>query len=117
VYKPSEVKQWVTSYGRGSKEQVGMMVQSLLGMSEPATPADAADALAIALCHSMRRGANEMLAARRDDRADHRRCGGQDSMVVDVTASAASCTRRPVVSRADGARRWCALTWWCARTG
>jgi crossover junction endodeoxyribonuclease RuvC len=64
LYKPTEVKQWVTSYGRGSKEQVGMMVQSLLGMSEPATPPDAADALSIALCHAMRRGANEMLAAR-----------------------------------------------------
>lgn len=64
LYKPSEVKQWVTSYGRGSKEQVGMMVQSLLGMSEPATPEDAGDALAIALCHAMRRGADELLATR-----------------------------------------------------
>ena len=63
LYKPSEVKQWVTSYGRGSKDQVGMMVQSLLGMKEPAQPNDAADALAIALCHAMRRGAAAQIEA------------------------------------------------------
>lgn len=56
VYKPTEVKKFVTTFGRGSKEQVSMMVQTLLGMPEPATPADAADALAVALCHALRRG-------------------------------------------------------------
>ena len=55
-YKPLEVKQFVTSYGRGSKEQVAMMVQALLGLSEPPTPADAADALAVALTHCLKRG-------------------------------------------------------------
>lgn len=54
-YKPLEVKQFVTSYGRGSKEQVAMMVQALLGLAEPPQPADAADALAVALCHCLRR--------------------------------------------------------------
>jgi crossover junction endodeoxyribonuclease RuvC len=63
LYKPSEVKQFVTSYGRGSKEQVGMMVQALLGLTEPPTPADAADALAVALCHALKRESNAMLAA------------------------------------------------------
>ena len=55
-YKPTEVKQFVTSYGRGSKEQVAMMVQALLGLREPPTPADAADALAVALTHCLKRG-------------------------------------------------------------
>lgn len=55
MYKPSEVKQFVTSYGRGGKEQVQMMVQALLGLSEPPSPADAADALAVALCHCLKR--------------------------------------------------------------
>lgn len=55
LYKPSEVKQFVTSYGRGSKEQVGAMVQALLGLGEPPSPPDAADALAVALCHALRR--------------------------------------------------------------
>jgi crossover junction endodeoxyribonuclease RuvC len=56
VYKPTEVKQFVTSYGRGSKEQVALMVQALLGLTEPPTPTDAADALAVALCHALKRG-------------------------------------------------------------
>ncbi len=55
-YSPLEVKQFVTSYGRGSKEQVAMMVQALLGLPEPPQPPDAADALAVALCHCLKRG-------------------------------------------------------------
>jgi len=54
-YKPLEVKQFVTSYGRGSKEQVAIMVQALLGLPEPPSPPDAADALAVALCHCLKR--------------------------------------------------------------
>ena len=56
-YKPSEVKQFVTSYGRGSKDQVALMVQALLGLAEPPAPADAADAMAVAVCHALKRGA------------------------------------------------------------
>jgi crossover junction endodeoxyribonuclease RuvC len=56
LYKPSEVKQFVTSYGRGGKDQVAMMVQALLNLQEPPKPADAADALAVALCHALKRG-------------------------------------------------------------
>jgi crossover junction endodeoxyribonuclease RuvC len=62
-YKPLEVKQFVTSYGRGSKEQVAMMVQALLGLAEPPQPADAADALAVALCHCLRRSSPIAAAA------------------------------------------------------
>jgi crossover junction endodeoxyribonuclease RuvC len=57
LYKPSEVKQFVTSYGRGGKDQVAMMVQALLNLSQPPEPADAADALAVALCHALKRSA------------------------------------------------------------
>jgi crossover junction endodeoxyribonuclease RuvC len=55
LYKPLEVKQFVTTYGQGSKEQVQEMVRVLLGLGEPPQPADAADALAVALCHCLRR--------------------------------------------------------------
>lgn len=55
LYKPSEVKKFVTSYGRGSKEQVSSMVQALLGLSESPSSPDAADALAVAVCHALRR--------------------------------------------------------------
>ena len=50
-YKPAEVKQAVAGYGRAPKEQVQGMVQLLLGLNEIPRPDDAADALAIAICH------------------------------------------------------------------
>jgi len=58
LYKPLEVKQFVTTYGQGSKEQVQEMVRVLLGLEGPPRPADAADALAVALCHCLKRGGN-----------------------------------------------------------
>jgi crossover junction endodeoxyribonuclease RuvC len=50
-YTPNQVKQAVAGYGAAGKEQVQRMVQSLLGLSELPKPPDAADALALALCH------------------------------------------------------------------
>ena len=50
-YTPNEVKQAVAGYGAAPKEQVQRMVQALLGLGELPRPADAADALALALCH------------------------------------------------------------------
>jgi crossover junction endodeoxyribonuclease RuvC len=50
-YSPREVKACVAGYGHAGKEQVQLMVRALLGMSETPEPADAADALAVALCH------------------------------------------------------------------
>lgn len=54
LYTPSEVKAAVTGNGRAAKAQVGRMVQRLLGPGAPLKPADAADALAIAICHAWR---------------------------------------------------------------
>ena len=62
LYKPLEVKQFVTTYGRGDKEQVAGMVQALLGLDAPPQPADAADALAVALCHCLKRSSPAALA-------------------------------------------------------
>jgi crossover junction endodeoxyribonuclease RuvC len=50
-YTANEVKQAVTGYGAATKEQVQRMVQSLLSLAERPKPPDAADALALALCH------------------------------------------------------------------
>ena len=50
-YTPNEVKQAVAGYGSAPKEQVQRMVQALLRLPTPPRPADAADALALALCH------------------------------------------------------------------
>ena len=50
-YTPLEVKQAVVGYGRAEKMQVQQMVKVLLRLKELPTPDDAADALAIAICH------------------------------------------------------------------
>lgn len=55
-YTPAEVKQAVTSYGRSSKEQIQEMVRLQFGLRVAPQPADAADALAIAICHAALRG-------------------------------------------------------------
>jgi len=54
-YQPAQVKQFVTSYGGSQKVQVQEMVRLLLGLDEAPEPPDAADALAVALCHCARR--------------------------------------------------------------
>jgi crossover junction endodeoxyribonuclease RuvC len=50
-YSPNQVKQAITGAGGASKEQVERMVQVLLGIAQPLRPVDAADAVALALCH------------------------------------------------------------------
>ena len=50
-YAPRRVKQAVTDYGGSSKEQVQDMVAVLLGPEAAGVPSDAADALAVAICH------------------------------------------------------------------
>jgi crossover junction endodeoxyribonuclease RuvC len=52
MYTPTEVKAAVTGYGRADKTQITSMVTRLLNLPEPPKPADAADALALALCHA-----------------------------------------------------------------
>lgn len=50
-YAPREIKASVAGYGNADKRQMQMMVRALLAMTETPEPADAADALAVALCH------------------------------------------------------------------
>ena len=54
LHTPSEVKAAVTGSGRADKAQVTTMVTRLLKLTERPTPADAADALALAICHLWR---------------------------------------------------------------
>jgi crossover junction endodeoxyribonuclease RuvC len=51
-YTPLQVKQAITGYGRATKDQVQQMVRLLLCLGEIPQPDDAADALAIAICHA-----------------------------------------------------------------
>ena len=55
LHTPSEVKAAITGYGAADKKQVGAMVARVLGLDEVPKPADAADALALAICHAWRR--------------------------------------------------------------
>jgi crossover junction endodeoxyribonuclease RuvC len=61
-YSASEVKQAVAGYGRGSKEQVQEMLRLQLGLEAAPQPADAADALATAVCHLARRRTEALVA-------------------------------------------------------
>ena len=63
LHTPSEVKAAVTGSGRADKDQVGAMVARLLRLEAPPRPADAADALALALCQLWRGPALDRLAA------------------------------------------------------
>lgn len=56
LHTPSEVKAAITGYGSAAKAQVGTMVAKVLGLAEIPRPADAADALALAICHGWRAG-------------------------------------------------------------
>jgi len=61
LHTPSEVKAAVTGSGRADKNQVTAMVTRILRLAERPTPADAADALALAICHVWRGGVADRL--------------------------------------------------------
>ncbi len=65
TYTPSEVKAAVTGSGQAGKAQVTAMVTRLLRLAQAPSPADAADALALAICHVWRGGAQAKIAAAR----------------------------------------------------
>ena len=61
-YTPTQIKRMVANYGASSKEQVQEMVRLQLGLSEVPEPNDAADALAVALCHLSEMHLSNLLA-------------------------------------------------------
>ncbi|WP_328325332.1 crossover junction endodeoxyribonuclease RuvC [Kribbella sp. NBC_00382] len=70
LHTPSEVKAAVTGSGRAGKEQVTTMVTRILKLPERPTPADAADALALAICHVWRGGVTSRLEEAASSRAN-----------------------------------------------
>ena len=63
MHTPSEVKAAVTGNGRADKAQVTTMITRILRLEQAPRPADAADALALAVCHLWRGGAQERIDA------------------------------------------------------
>ncbi len=64
-YAPAQVKLAVSGYGRGEKAQVQAVVRLLLGLDRTPEPSDAADALAVALCHLGQRRSRALAATAR----------------------------------------------------
>ncbi|MDQ4085202.1 MAG: crossover junction endodeoxyribonuclease RuvC [Actinomycetota bacterium] len=75
LHTPSEVKAAVTGSGRADKQQVTAMVTRLLRLAERPAPADAADALALAICHVWRGPAQARLARAASAQTAGRRVG------------------------------------------
>ncbi|MCX6004457.1 MAG: crossover junction endodeoxyribonuclease RuvC [Chloroflexi bacterium] len=61
-YMPTQIKQMVTNYGRSSKDQVQQVVKLQLGVTDLPEASDAADALAVAICHLNQRHLNQILS-------------------------------------------------------
>lgn len=64
-YTPLQIKQAVAGYGRADKNQVQQMVKMLLNLNAIPKPDDAADALAVAICHAHSSGINDKLGTNR----------------------------------------------------
>ncbi|MEW5979133.1 MAG: crossover junction endodeoxyribonuclease RuvC [Acidobacteriota bacterium] len=67
-YSPLEVKSAVTGYGHAAKSQVQVMVRNLLNLNDLPHPHDAADALALAICHTLHQATNRRLKSALDPR-------------------------------------------------
>jgi crossover junction endodeoxyribonuclease RuvC len=87
-YSPREIKSHVSGYGNAGKEQMQQMVRALLGLAETPEPADAADALAVALCHIQAAQAESRMAA-------GLACGGARKASRATSQATSDATRRP----------------------
>jgi crossover junction endodeoxyribonuclease RuvC len=95
LYTPSEVKAAVTGSGQADKTQVTTMVTRLLRLNAPPRPADAADALALAICHIWRGGSRAKIAA-----AAHRGAEAAHLEAARAASRAAALARTQAVRRA-----------------
>ncbi|QGN32704.1 crossover junction endodeoxyribonuclease RuvC [Microlunatus sp. Gsoil 973] len=94
LHTPSEVKAAITGSGRADKAQVGAMVTRILRLETTPKPADAADALALAICHLWRGAASDRITRAADGAAR-----------LASRQRAAYAQARKQTSQADGTRR------------
>ncbi len=100
VHTPSEVKAAITGSGTADKQQVQHMVARILGLKEVPRPADAADALAVAICHAWR--GTGLLGAREDGNIHVTKSGGVSSR-GQMTAAQQQWAQAVAASRRKGA--------------
>ena len=86
-YTPAEIKRAIVGYGRAEKTQIQQMVKLLLGLERVPSPHDAADALAVAICHLHRAGALERVPSRE---------GGRGKSAAPATAKSWRDYRPPI---------------------
>jgi crossover junction endodeoxyribonuclease RuvC len=86
-YSPREVKASVAGFGGASKQQIQQMVRSLLGLPDAPEPADAADALAVALCHAQAWRARLRLALQSQSRWAAQASAGTSTRARSVSLS------------------------------
>ena len=79
-YSPREVKACVAGYGHADKKQMQLMVRAQLGMKETPEPSDAADALAVALCHLQAEQLERRFGVRKADLAGNGRPKAQKTL-------------------------------------
>ncbi len=94
-YAPREVKASVAGHGHADKRQMQLMVRALLSMNETPEPTDAADALAVALCHLQTEQARRRFGLPNKD----------SSMKPRMLRAAVSSTRLPTETKLDGTTR------------
>ena len=92
LHTPTEVKAAVSGSGRADKTQVTTMVTRLLGLDTPPRPADAADALALAICHVWRGGTQSRLEEARLEQLA--RTGSRGSGIPRRVPPSAAASRR-----------------------
>jgi crossover junction endodeoxyribonuclease RuvC len=98
LHTPSEVKAAITGSGRAGKDQVGAMVARILQLPEVPKPADAADALALAICHVWRGSSTDRLDTARQAAA------GVAARQQRAYAQARTAQARTAQARTKGAR-------------
>ncbi|MEV6283552.1 crossover junction endodeoxyribonuclease RuvC [Kribbella sp. NPDC051770] len=92
LHTPSEVKAAVTGSGRADKDQVTTMVTRILQLPERPTPADAADALALAICHVWRGGVTSKLQAAAQSQLEVRAQAQSRAQLAKVQAALVQAT-------------------------
>ncbi|WIE63386.1 crossover junction endodeoxyribonuclease RuvC [Curtobacterium sp. MCLR17_036] len=110
LHTPSEVKAAVTGYGNADKRQVQTMIARVLGLDEAPKPADAADALALAVCHAWRLGSPDVAGSRPTNLTPAQRAwrdaqaGTTDTPLARAAAAAARPPRGRSASSVGGPR-------------